>query len=406
MREIAKIMNDSKGDRGRGRGDRGRRTRGRRGRPRKMTGVPLDLGEAEAGTSNPPPTSTPVGLPAMRMIPTPGPRVQSFEIAAISDAFPPVDNPFPEGEEGDIALEEELARQAGRVYLSWDGGNCWNKVRKGTAKITWVFESYYKWFVPQFSKAPPHAVQFWWDCWRASFRLQRGYEYRIYESWRMRVAKRLHEEDFKKLKQVNKKNRASSTGGSLHTGGSTTYEATRERMDAYDAELKRLQEVRCPPIDKAAVWARVAGCRKRGRVYGMGVVPSHKYPQLFSDPDDDDTASGPPDLKEQVTLLNREITQQAEAHAQRVAAVEVVCAEKVRTLESTVQTQSQEVSDLRRAYSDMYIFLTQMRSYSSGSMPDMPPPPPPPPPAPPQTPPPQHDQSTGSPHHDDNTDYV
>ncbi|MED6165741.1 hypothetical protein PIB30_102457 [Stylosanthes scabra] len=31
-------------------------------------------------------------------------------------------------------------------------------------------------------------------------------------------------------------------------------------------------EVRCPaPIDEAAVWARVAGGRKRGRVYGMGV---------------------------------------------------------------------------------------------------------------------------------------
>ncbi|MED6200161.1 hypothetical protein PIB30_082458 [Stylosanthes scabra] len=32
------------------------------------------------------------------------------------------------------------------------------------------------------------------------------------------------------LTQVNKRNRASSTGGSLHTGGSTTYEATREQM--------------------------------------------------------------------------------------------------------------------------------------------------------------------------------
>ncbi|MED6129872.1 hypothetical protein PIB30_112367, partial [Stylosanthes scabra] len=82
---------------------------------------------------------------------------------------------------------------------------------------------------------------------------------RIYASWRQRAAKRLrdlfHEirnkgaphswirddlwdqlvefwrqEDFKKLKEVNKQNRASSTGGSLHTGGSTTYEATRERM--------------------------------------------------------------------------------------------------------------------------------------------------------------------------------
>ncbi|MED6127578.1 hypothetical protein PIB30_089347, partial [Stylosanthes scabra] len=89
--------------------------------------------------------------------------------------------------------------------------------------------------------------------------------------------------------------------------------------------------------------------------------------------------------------------------------------------ESTVQTQSQEVSDLRRAYSDMYSFLTQMRSGASGSgsMPDMPPPPPPPPPplpaptsapsqtpAPSQSPPSQPDQTTGSPHHDDDTDYI
>ncbi|MED6150760.1 hypothetical protein PIB30_075637, partial [Stylosanthes scabra] len=96
------------------------------------------------------------------------------------------------------------------------------------------------------------------------------------------------------------------------------------------------------------------------------------------------------------------ISQQAEAHAQSLAAVEAVCAEKVRTLESTVQTESQEVSDLRKAYSDMYSFLTQMRSGASGlgSMPDMPPlppPPPPPPPAPSQTPPSQPDQTTGSP---------
>ncbi|MED6176757.1 hypothetical protein PIB30_091346 [Stylosanthes scabra] len=153
-----------------------------------------------------------------------------------------------------------------------------------------------------------------------------------------------------------------------------------------------MQEVQCPPP------------HRRGRGVGTDsgrpqVVPSHKYPPLFSDLDDDDTASGPPDLREQVTLLNREISQQAEAHAQSLAAVEAVCAEK---------TQSQEVSDLRRAYSDMYSFLTQMRSGASGlgSMPDMPPPPPPPPPAPSQAPPSQPDQTTGSPHHDDDTDYI
>ncbi|MED6220780.1 hypothetical protein PIB30_048182 [Stylosanthes scabra] len=159
----------------------------------------------------------------------------------------------------------------------------------------------------------------------------RGYEGRIYSSWWQRAAKRLrdlfHEirnkgaphpwirddlwdqlvefwrqEDFKKLKEVNKQNRASSTGGSLHTGGSTTYEATRERMDV-------------------------------------------------------DTASAP-DLRERVVMLNREISQQAEANAQRVAA-----------LEYTVPTQSQEVSDLRKAYADMYSLLTQMRSGGSSSAP-------------------------------------
>ncbi|MED6119364.1 hypothetical protein PIB30_011167 [Stylosanthes scabra] len=259
---------------------------------------------------------------------------------------------------------------------------------------------------------------------------------KLVEFWR--------QEDFKKLKRVKKKNRASSTNGSLHTGRSTTYEVLKlgrtptqsevfarthtqkedrewvdkrsaDVNDAYDAELKRLQDERQaiidaggpeppspPPIDEVAMWERVAGGRKQGRIYGMGVVPSHKHLHLFSNPNDDNTASGPPDLREQVTLPNREISQQAEAHAQRVAAVEAVCAEKVQTLESTVQTQSQEVSDLRKAYSDMYSFLTQMRSsgYSAVAMPAMPPPPPPLPPpplAPSQTLPPQHDEGTGSP---------
>ncbi|MED6153936.1 hypothetical protein PIB30_107008 [Stylosanthes scabra] len=199
--------------------------------------------------------------------------------------------------------------------------------------------------------ASDEMVRFWWDRWR------------LVEFWR--------QEDFKKLKEVNKQNRASSTGGSLHTGGSTTYEATRDRMtvelgrtpthsevferthtrkedqlwvdkrsadvnEAFLAELKRLQaerqalmEAGCPeppPIDEAALWTRFAGGRKRGRIYGMGVVPSHQHPPLFPDDEDADTASAP-DLRERVVMLNREISQQAEANARRVAA-----------LESTVQT--------------------------------------------------------------------
>ncbi|MED6206354.1 hypothetical protein PIB30_025899 [Stylosanthes scabra] len=80
----------------------------------------------------------------MRMIPTPGSRVQSSEMTGTRSQratptqtttgsedppppepnpmpWPPVNNPLPEGEEEDIAMEEELARQAGRIYLRYDG---------------------------------------------------------------------------------------------------------------------------------------------------------------------------------------------------------------------------------------------------------------------------------------------
>ncbi|MED6215658.1 hypothetical protein PIB30_116107, partial [Stylosanthes scabra] len=45
-----------------------------------------------------------------------------------------------------------------------------------------------------------------------------------------------------------------------------------------------------PPIDEVALWTRFARGRKRGRIYGMGVVPSHQHPPLFPDDEDVDTA--------------------------------------------------------------------------------------------------------------------
>ncbi|MED6121039.1 hypothetical protein PIB30_026251, partial [Stylosanthes scabra] len=113
-----------------------------------------------------------------------------------------------------------------------------------------------------------------------------------------------------------------------------------------------------------------------------GCMLYYKEDEQLRDDEDADTASAP-DLRERVVMLNREISQQAEANARRVAA-----------LESTVQTQSQEVSDLRKAYADVYNLLTQMRSggSSSATLSDLPPPPPPPPQTDPGT-----DQGTGSP---------
>ncbi|MED6210663.1 hypothetical protein PIB30_066324 [Stylosanthes scabra] len=189
----------TRGDRGRGRGDRGRDT-GRRGRPKKRTGIPLDLGEPAVGTSAPTlvpvvPTPSPAeGGPTIRMIPTPGSsrvhsssdtigtrsqRQSSVQTSGDHDddgpppgapdpmPWPPVDSTLQEGEGEDIALEEEL-RQAGWLYLP-PLGQCWNKVRKGTTKISWVFYNYYREFVPQFSMASDEMVHFLWDRWRVRF---------------------------------------------------------------------------------------------------------------------------------------------------------------------------------------------------------------------------------------------
>ncbi|MED6134731.1 hypothetical protein PIB30_039733 [Stylosanthes scabra] len=107
------------------------------------------------------------------------------------------------------------------------------------------------------------------------------------------------------MRRANKTNRASSTGGSLHTGGSITYPATAKKMaielgrpptqsevfvrtytkkkdqgqyvdtrseqfvEAVKAEVKRLEDERDagiaaglppgPPIDEDEVWDRMAG---------------------------------------------------------------------------------------------------------------------------------------------------
>ncbi|MED6226894.1 hypothetical protein PIB30_108239, partial [Stylosanthes scabra] len=209
-----------------------------------------------------------------------------------------------------------------------------------------------------FSQAPEHVVQFWWDRWRSFFRLQRGYELKSYGSWQQKASKRLRElfheiqkkgaphgwipenmfgrvvefwrhDDFKRQQWTNTKNRASETGGLMHTGGSTTYPATRERMVTYVRCLRGLTPARRIVSGwtsdhmtarrrsrqrREAIWLRIAAGRKKGRIYGKGFLPAYSVPLIIGDVDGTDTASGPPDVREQVTLLNRELSQQAEAN--------------------------------------------------------------------------------------------
>ncbi|MED6115567.1 hypothetical protein PIB30_091874, partial [Stylosanthes scabra] len=97
-------------------------------------------------------------------------------------------------------------------------------------------------------------------------------------------------------------------------------ERSEQQIEQHKAEIKHLEdelaariaagEPAGPPIDEDEVWDRIAGGRKRGRVYGKGKVPKRPVPRLV-DPKDASTCSGP-DVKEHITLLNREIQQQAE----------------------------------------------------------------------------------------------
>ncbi|MED6140652.1 hypothetical protein PIB30_095339 [Stylosanthes scabra] len=159
--------------------------------------------------------------------------------------------------------------------------------------------------------------------------------------------------------------------------------SSHDCKEAFEAEKNRLQAERqaiidagCPEpstIDDEAIWLRIFGNRKKGRIYGKGVVPAYSVPHIIGDVDDDDTASGPPDVREQ-------LSQQAKVNRRRFAQVEAVCDEK-------------------------------MRSGGSGSavftaMPPPSPPPPPPPPTRSPSPPPELDRATSPSQHDDDPDYV
>ncbi|MED6161559.1 hypothetical protein PIB30_061937 [Stylosanthes scabra] len=264
----------------------GAATRGR-GRPRKNTSIPLNLDPKPRPATSTPTTMTtathtttpPIvatggpsaGLPHMVMIPTPGSRVQSSETGGAGPVQQPPHVPEthtssqpPPTPDTDVADEDaETAASATadtRPLLIWDGHDCWDEVKKGTTEITNVFKEHYKWYAPLFSHAPDEAIDFWWEEWRKRFRLRRGDEANMRKAWETRAAKRhrglMHNiwekgaphdwipddifaryeafwrsPEYQAMRRANKTNRASSTGGSLYTGGSITYPATAKKME-------------------------------------------------------------------------------------------------------------------------------------------------------------------------------
>ncbi|MED6211095.1 hypothetical protein PIB30_070262 [Stylosanthes scabra] len=415
-------------DGGRGRGSSGRG----RGRPKKNTGVRLDLGSGSRPSTSAPTTTTTdtattsppfvatgglsAGLPQMVMISTPGSRVQSSDTAGAphaqqSPSMPVTPQTSSQPQSTTPATGTDVAEDDTEAAASAtaDPRPMLDDVRARTKEITNIFMEHYKWYAPQFSQEPDEAIEFWWEEWRRRFRFARGNEANIRKAWEIRAAKRhrgmMHNirekgaphhwipddifrcyvdywasADFQARGRANKSNHASITGGSLHTGGSTTYPATAKKMatelgrvpsqseEQHKAEIKRLEDERAariaagepagPPIDEDEVWDRIAGGRKRGRVYGKGKVPKSPAPRLV-DPEDASTGSGP-DAREHITLLNTEIQQQAEAYKQEMEAWKRRYETDVTRLQTSLDTQTAEFDQWKSTVSHMYSFMTQM----------------------------------------------
>ncbi|MED6127617.1 hypothetical protein PIB30_089738 [Stylosanthes scabra] len=126
-------------------------------------------------------------------------------------------------------------------------------------------------------------------------------------------------------------------------------------MELHKAEMKCLEDERAaridaeeptgPPIHEDEVWDRIAGGRNG------------------------------PDAREHITLMNREIQQQAEAYKREMEAWKRGYETDVSRLQTTLDTQSVEFDQWKSTVSQMYSFMMQMQATSS----TMPPPPPPPP---------------------------
>ncbi|MED6221599.1 hypothetical protein PIB30_056352 [Stylosanthes scabra] len=189
------------GGRGRGAAARGR------GRSRKNTGVRLNLNpESRPSTSTPTTTTTtthtttPLSLDLFKFQ---GPRTvtldelpRTYEMGLIPPTRPLdrvwlrglPDNHSQLGLVDNSIKDTEAAGSATadtRLFLLWDGHDCWDDVKKGTKEITDVFQEHYKWYPPSSAK---HLMrQSSSDGSSGEFR--RGDEANMRKAWEIRAAK-------------------------------------------------------------------------------------------------------------------------------------------------------------------------------------------------------------------------
>ncbi|MED6172330.1 hypothetical protein PIB30_049119 [Stylosanthes scabra] len=251
------------------------------------------------------------------------------------------------------------------------------------------------------------------------------------------------DEDFKKPQASSKVNRASSKGGCLHTGGSTTIPKTRARMtrsldcEPTDAEVFKETHTRkrdrsivekraddlltefsanleqatqqaqeegdesAATVDPNVVWRQTLCEPYRNRVYGAGAFFASSlrrsgYAGSSASASSSHTGPADPevvDLREQVQNLTQSLESQGHILQQQI--------DEVKTLRDTLAQMAQRderteehlrrMEEMQRQMAAFYNPLRPGASATTGgsgtsTAPPLPPRPPPPPPPPPQQP--------------------
>ncbi|QHO11490.1 uncharacterized protein DS421_15g498550 [Arachis hypogaea] len=428
-------MVDGDGDRGRRRGrGRGRgRGRRRKGRPRLSTGHPLDLHAdpysligSSSDTTAPtngrlPPiaTTTPsCQEPQIHMMPTPGvPRSCTQQANEPSNTAshgvqsdPAIGAPSRAGSCGERQTTSNSTQDAqgqgtstatghsstSDPKLRYDGAKCWHPPKPGLKRISQVFKENYNKPWLSFDEADDDTRKIWWTEWRKCFDIIDTEEDDIYQAGGLGLPSA--------CEVKNTAARKSTRGTSLHTAGGTTFLEARlhlnhslgrpSRMDEFFKHTHTRKEDRTQWVDehsrktKDIFQERMFQVeQERHAAIEAGVIdpPPVSEESIWIETVVRPRVDGPTtttsidvlDLRERITILNREVEQHAakyrelEDHYQREKrewqqTVESLC-EDLNTSNSQMDQFSHQLSSLTE-------YVRAIGPSSSGSR--VPPPPP------------------------------
>ncbi|MED6160560.1 hypothetical protein PIB30_052499 [Stylosanthes scabra] len=258
---------------------------------------------------------------------------------------------------------------------------------------------------PLFSQATDEAIEFWWEEWRKRFRFRRGDEANMHKAWEIRTAKchrgmihnicekgaphhwipddifrrcggptrpttlpALVDHFTKGVAEIGRDPTQSEVFLRTHTKkkdrGQFVYSRSEQHMELHKAEMKRLEDERVariaagepadPPIDEDEVWDG-----------SLAVGSEGGFTERVSGPD----------AREHITLMNREIQQQAQEYKWEMEAWKKRYETNVSRLQTTLDTQSAEFDQWKSHVSQRYTFMQQVQATSSSAMPPLPPPP-------------------------------